>query len=166
MFLYLDTSALAKRYMSELGSNEVNQATTDAETAGTVAIARVEVAAALARAVRTGALDRGVAMASLSKFRNEWEDLTRIQVTDHLIERADTLAWDYDLRGYDAVHLAAALMWQEGLGEKVTLATFDESLWNAVKKVGIIPFPEDLSPYRKVKKSTTTASKAGAWSSE
>ena len=56
MFLYLDTSALAKRYMLEAGSDTVNQATTDAKGNGTAAIARVEVVAALAKAVRVGAL--------------------------------------------------------------------------------------------------------------
>ena len=39
-----------------------------------------------------------------------------------LITHADRLAWDHGLRGYDAVHLAAADLWQDALGEEVTLA--------------------------------------------
>ncbi|MBI5304843.1 MAG: type II toxin-antitoxin system VapC family toxin [Chloroflexi bacterium] len=157
MFLYLDTSALVKRYVIEAGTAEVNQATARAETNGTVTITRVEVVAALAKAVRIGALEQTVALSNLQKFRNEWSDLTRIHVTDHLVMRADTLAWEHHLRGYDAVHLAAALVWQEGLGATVTIATFDQSLWLAAQKEGLAPFPADLpldtkTTKRKIKK--------------
>jgi predicted nucleic acid-binding protein len=147
MILYLDTSALVKRYAIEAGSDQVNQIAGNTEALGTVVLTRVEVAAALAKAIRIGALEKSDALASLEKFRNEWRDLTRIQVTDILIARADTLAWEHHLRGYDAVHLAAALVWQEALGETVTLATFDQTLWTAAGKEGLVPFPTDLSPY-------------------
>lgn len=154
MFLYLDASALVKRYMVEAGSAEVNQASADAETNGTVTITRVEVAAALAKAVRIGALEQMVALSNLHKFRNEWHDLNRIQVTNNLVTRADALAWEHNLRGYDAVHLAAALVWQEGLGEAVTMATFDEQLWQAAEKERLACFPDDLSRYTKAKHKT------------
>jgi hypothetical protein len=35
--------------------------------------------------------------------------------------RAETLAWDYGLRGYDAVQLASAVLFQESLGAPVRL---------------------------------------------
>ena len=152
MFLYLDTSALAKMYIIEIGTEEVNRAISDAETTGTVTLARVEMTAAIGKTVRMGALEQADALNSLKKFRNEWTNLTRIQVTDHLITRADALAWEHNLRGYDAVHLAAALIWHEGLGEPVMFATFDQSLWTAAQREGLIPFPEDLTPYVKTKR--------------
>jgi hypothetical protein len=43
------------------------------------------------------------------------------------------------------VHLAAALLWQEGLEESVTLATFDRQLWEAGKQSGLTVFPADLA---------------------
>lgn len=45
--------------------------------------------------------------------------------------RADQLARELGLRGYDAVHLASALVWQDGMGEQTTVATFDHRLWRA-----------------------------------
>jgi hypothetical protein len=57
---------------------------------------------------------------------------------------ADNLAWSYGLRGYDAVHLAAAMVWQSAFGRQVTLATFDQLLWKTVTRVGLIAFPSDL----------------------
>ena len=52
MILYLDASALVKRYVAEPGSVEVNEAISRAEVTGTALISRAEVAAALAKAVR------------------------------------------------------------------------------------------------------------------
>jgi hypothetical protein len=72
-------------------------------------------------------------------------DYVRIRVTETLVARTDSLAWQYGLRGYDAVHLAAALLWQEGLEESVTLATFDRQLWEAGKQSGLAVFPADLA---------------------
>jgi hypothetical protein len=45
-----------------------------------------------------------------------------------VIARADILAWEHQLRGYDAVHLAAAVLWQEAIGAPVTMATFARQL--------------------------------------
>jgi hypothetical protein len=68
----------------------------------------------------------------------------RIRVTESLIARADGLAWTFRLRGYDAVHLAAALEWHDRLGEPITIATFDQDLWRASAEAGLQHFPADL----------------------
>jgi hypothetical protein len=48
------------------------------------------------------------------------------------------------LRGYDAIHLAAALEWQDRIGEPITVATFDQDLWRAAREAGLDCFPEAL----------------------
>ena len=144
MILYLDASALVKRYVAETGSAEVSRAIAEASTVGTALITRAEVAAALARAARVGALTEEEAQAAVGVFRAEWPDLVRVQVTEVVVARADGLAWEHSLRGYDAVHLAAASLWQDALGELVTFATFDRRLWAAAEQVGLIPHPADL----------------------
>jgi predicted nucleic acid-binding protein len=90
------------------------------------------------------ALPREEALASLQTFRNEWADLVRIQITEFVMARADTFAWEHGLRGYDAVHLAAASIWQDAIGEPVTLATFDLRLWKATARAGLARDPTDL----------------------
>ena len=144
MILYLDASALVKRYVAELGSPEVSSAISRAEVAGTALLSRAEVEAALAKAVRLQALTQEEGLASLQVFRNEWLDLMRVQVTEMVVAQAGNLAWDHGLRGYDAVHLAAASAWQGALGERVTLATFDKHLWAAAESVGLEAYPADL----------------------
>jgi len=144
MILYLDASALVKRYVAEAGSAEVGSAISQAVLKGTALISRAEIAAAFGKAVRVGALKQEEALAALQVFRNDWIDLVRIQMTEMVIARADLLAWDHGLRGYDAVQLASALAWQDALGEQVTMATFDKHLWTVAESVGLVACPADL----------------------
>ena len=111
---------------------------------GMVTIGRVEIVAALAKAVRMHVLSAAEAEAAQHVFRAEWPDYLRLRVTEALAVRAADLAWQQGLRGYDAVHLAAALLWQDGLEEPVTLATFDRQLWQAGRRSGLTVFPTDL----------------------
>ena len=144
MILYLDASALVKRYVAELGSSEVSAAISRAQVTGTTLLSRAEVEAALAKAVRLQAFTQEEGLASLQVFRNEWPDFFRVQVTEMVVAQAGNLAWDHGLRGYDAVQLASASAWQGALGERVTLATFDKHLWATAESVGLEPYPADL----------------------
>ena len=144
MIVYLDASALVKRYVSEAGSREVNALIAGASLVGTAAISHAEVSSALAKAVRMRLLSREEAASALQVFSAEWESLIRLQLTEVLISRAATLAWEQGLRGYDFVHLAAALFWQDMLGDTVTLASYDRQLWEAAKVTGLVAWPESL----------------------
>ncbi len=144
MILYLDASALVKRYIAEPGTSEVTAAIAAATVVGTSIISRAETAAALAKAVRTRTLSQQEAASALQVFRSEWPNLVRVQTTETLVARADVLAWELGLRGYDAVHLASALLWQDGVDEKIVFATFDRQLWEAAGQRGLAQFPDDL----------------------
>ena len=144
MILYLDTSALIKRYVVEAGSNEVVALIEQAETVSSVLLTRVEMAAGLSRAARMNWVDSGDAESAWQDFLAHWQSFTRLSVTTALAERAGRLAWEYGLRGYDATHLAAALLWQETLEMPVTLATYDRELWLAGQKAGLAVWPAGL----------------------
>jgi predicted nucleic acid-binding protein len=62
-----------------------------------------------------------------------------------LVSRAEQMAWQYGLRGYDAVHLAAAKVWQQEIGHPVVLATFDRELREAAALVGLEAWPEQAA---------------------
>jgi predicted nucleic acid-binding protein len=144
VILYLDASALVKRYVLERGSHEVIAQIAAAEAVATSLVSRAEVAAALARAVRLGVVASDGGRRAQRRFSREWPDLVRVPVTEALVSRADTLAWDHGLRGYDAVQLSAALTWQDSIGRDVVLATFDRQLWEAAPGAGLRPWPEKL----------------------
>ena len=142
MIAYLDASALLKRYVMEAGSLDVISLTVEAVGVATAIVSRAEVAAALARAVRTGVLDAADGRRAQSRFGREWPDLVRVPATEALVGRAEGLAWEHGLRGDDAVQLAAALTWQDSVGQAVVLATFDRQLWEAAPRAGLQVWPD------------------------
>lgn len=144
MIIYLDTSALIKRYVREPGSDELNSLLSRATLTGTSIITWAEMAAATAKAQRMSFITAVQAQSAWKKFRNDWISLALIEISKPLVIRAGDLAWDHGLRGYDSVHLASALMWQEALGEQIRLAAFDHRLWETGRKVGLLIWPERL----------------------
>ena len=90
-----------------------------------------------------GILTHADALKALESFRAEWPDIVRLPVAELTIHRGDSLAWELGLRGYDAVHLATTLLWQETIGEPIHLATYDQQLWQAGKAAGLLVLPEE-----------------------
>jgi len=72
---------------------------------------------------------------------NDRGSAAEVAFGEPLAARAATLAWERGLRGYDAVHLATALVWRETLGEIVTVATYDRELWRGAQASGLPPWP-------------------------
>jgi len=141
VILYLDASALVKRYIQERDSENVNAWIEAAEMVVTGLISRVEVAAAIARAGRMKLISTDDALAALRQFRSEWDSFQRLPITENTVIRGDALAYEHNLRGYDATHLACALIWQETLGMPVTLASFDRQLIEAARVVQMAFLP-------------------------
>jgi len=141
VILYLDASALVKRYVQEKASQDVNAWIEVADMVVTGLITRVEVAAAIARAGRMKLIKPDETFAALRQFRSEWESLQRLPITENTVARGDALAVEHNLRGNDATHLACALIWQETLGMPVTLASFDSQLIEAAREVQLAYLP-------------------------
>ena len=144
MIVYLDASALVKRYVTEPGSAAVNAILTRAAALGTSVITRAEVAAALGKAARMRVVSEADAAAALEAFTGDWVDLTRLRLNEATVARAASLAWDHGLHGYDAVHLATALLWRELLDASVMLATFDRQLSDAASRLGFAAWSETI----------------------
>jgi hypothetical protein len=137
MILYMDTSALTKRYIYEQGSDDVLAWMQKADLIGTALITRVELVATVSRAIAGKRLPEKGALDVLDEFRAHWQNFQRVNIDEALIARADGLAGAYALRGYDAVHLACALSWEGLLRAPVSLATYDLELRDAAQKSGL-----------------------------
>ena len=147
MIIYFDTSALVKRYLREDDSDKVIALFTETDHLfGSVIVTQVELAATFQRAVRMDAASPKLAAEVWMDFLDHWQSFTRLRIFAGTIERASGIAWNYGLRGYDSLHLAAALLWQETLGVQITLATFDRELWLAGQKAGMLSWPPKLVP--------------------
>ena len=141
MNLYLDTSALIKRYIREQGTNEVNLWVAEAEITATSIITLAEANAALARAARMKNISHQTGEAAGRLLREQWPRTIKTPITEKTVARAAELAWALGLRGYDAVHLASAEMWQIALGMPVSLVTYDSQLAVGAGQLGLDVLP-------------------------
>ena len=142
MIVYADTSALVKLFVTEEGSEASRVLLRQAAVMGTSLLARAELGAALARSARRGLLSEADALEARRRLEGVWPTWVRIGVDEALVARAEALAWEYSLRGYDALHLASALAWQERMQHLVALLTFDRELWEATRRAGLVAWPE------------------------
>ena len=142
MIVYADTSALVKLFVTEEGSEATRTLLCQASVMGTGLLARAELGAALARGARRGLLSEANALEARRRLEGVWPTWVRIGVDENLVSRAEALAWEYNLRGYDALHLASALAWKERVQHPVALLTFDRELWEASQRAGLIAWPE------------------------
>ena len=142
MILYLDTSALVKRYFEEPYSNEVAEQWRNAGEIATSSVAYAEALASFHRKSREAALDAEILGTISNNFRSDWQTLIRIQVTDELNTYIDRALSAHALRGFDAIHLASAMVLYEKLRESLLFICFDQRLTQAAKSEGINTYGE------------------------
>lgn len=109
---FFDSSALAKRYVTETGTAWVQSLIDPASGNGVYAarITLVELVSAISRRRRNGDVTPAAASAALSDVRADFAfDYQVTEVTAALVAQAAGLAERHALRGYDAVQLAAAI---------------------------------------------------------
>ena len=130
MITYIDTSVLLKLLVDdEVGSDAAQRLWLESDFVVCAEIGYAEARAALAAARRAGRLDSdglSIAKAELNKL---WAQVDVVPVTTVLVLAAGDLAEAEGLRGYDAVHLAAALA-----GQATVVATADYQLFAAAQR--------------------------------
>ncbi len=109
MIAYFDTSAVVPLLVEEPGTDITLRVFLQAETVATVRMTFAEVSAALARASRLGRLTDDAHDRALAGLESVWAQMDVLDVDDDLVRTAGALARTHALRGYDAVHCAAAL---------------------------------------------------------
>lgn len=142
MNLYLDTSALVKLYIREQGSDNVSRWFNQAGFTATSLVTLAEANAAFARAVRMNYISPQTGEEAMRLLRRQWPLYLKTPVTEKTVTRAAELAWMAGLRGYDAIHLASAELWQTALGLPVTLVTYDNQLAAGAMWSGLDILPE------------------------
>lgn len=153
MILYLDTSALFKLYVDEAGSDAVHAAVTAAEAVAVCRIAWAEAVAALAHRGRDAPGDQSGLEQAKAVLRNDWSRFLIMEVTQELVEQAGEFADTFALRGYDAVHLAAAHRLGQVAADPILFACFDHRLSRAAKVLGMSELEQFSRPTARTGKS-------------
>ncbi|RNC70743.1 MAG: PIN domain-containing protein [Desulfuromonadales bacterium] len=138
MILYLDTSSLVKLYVEEAHSDAVRQWVESAEAVATCRVAYPEMMSALTRRYNGGDLPREGYETLAECFAGQWEHIVALDFDE--IE-AGRLVREYGLRGFDAVHLAAAKLLSDDNGAvEVAFSSFDKKLNGAAEAEGLAVF--------------------------
>lgn len=132
MITYVDTSSLLKLLIDEVGSERAELIWDTADVLAGSALVVVEARAALAAAERGARLTGAQHREAKRELAALVDELSIVEVTEQLIAEAADLAESEALRGYDAVHLASALLIEADL---VTSA--DEALCEAAARRGL-----------------------------
>ena len=108
MIAYFDTSAVVPLLIAEPGSARAASLWDSADRIVSIRLVYPEARAALAQAERLGRLTARQLRDAVTGFDSLFEEIDIVEVDDALARRAGELAEVRQLRGYDAVHLAAA----------------------------------------------------------
>lgn len=134
MIAYFDTAAIIPLIIDEVSTGQCTRLWNESSRVVSVRLLYPEARAALARAQRMGRLTRPQLTAAVDELESILTEVDHVEVTDQLAHEAGELAQRHGLRGYDAVHLAAAAAVADG---DVVLVTGDADLAVAARAVGI-----------------------------
>lgn len=149
--LYLDSSALVKRYVQEDGSKAVASRFERGETIYTSVLSFAEVHAAISRKYREKELRASEKEKLVDEFQADWLfSLNILELTATTMSALPSLCEQYFLKASDAVHLSAASWLRdairvhakgfEGSGNIVEFGVSDRQLGEAALKCGFQVF--------------------------
>jgi predicted nucleic acid-binding protein len=156
--LYVDSSALLKHYIQEVGTDALKARLQEHSryTPGVLIsdIGYAEVLATFARRLRENPLLIAETKRLEAEFQYDWLfRLTRVELDVGVLGFIHDLVRKYPLRGADAIHLASALWLRDTLkldtkmrlaGGPLIFAASDSQLKNAARNVGLEVFdPEE-----------------------
>ena len=132
MNAYVDTSVVVKLLVEEPGSERAAILWDSADIVVGSRLLYVETRAALAAARRATRLTAAQHRRTMADFDGLWAQMIVVEVSPELVAHAAVLAESERLRGYDAVHLASALLVGVDL-----MATSDVTLATAASRHGL-----------------------------
>jgi predicted nucleic acid-binding protein len=141
MILYLDPSALVKKYFEEKNSPEVISAWKSSLGITTSAVAYAELLAAVYRKASETRVKKSLFESVVSTFQEDWSSFIIVEVDNRLNETIHKVIANHGLRGFDAIHLASALTIGSAVAENFIFACYDARLRRAARAEGLETLP-------------------------
>jgi len=132
MKLAIDSSSFAKRYVQEVGSDQLDRLFESASELAFCVILVPEIVSGLNRRLREQVLTIADYRAVKKQLLDDVRDATVLQLTPSVISRSVKLLESNTLRALDALHVACALEWQADL-----FATSDRRQFTAARNTGL-----------------------------
>lgn len=111
----IDSSAFAKRYIEELGSQEVEEILQKATELGLSVICMPEIISALNRYLREGEISQKDYTQVKQQLADDINDVLLLNLTPAVVAKSITLLENNVLRAMDSLHVACAIEWQADL---------------------------------------------------
>lgn len=139
MIAYFDSSSIVKWFFDE-PFMELSRETKDkTKITFTSLLSFPEVMSAFNRAWREGRCSKSDMELVRSEFLRIWPHCQRVGVNEILMHHAGQLVFTHGLKGFDAVHLASALLLkEESSGIDIFFSCFDNNLNQAALMEGLL----------------------------
>lgn len=112
MNVFLDSSALAKRYVEESGSERLEEILASASALALSVLAPVEIVSALCRRRREGTLTAAQYARAKEALFEDVTDASLLALSEEAAARAVHVLERWPLRASDALHVACAAEWR------------------------------------------------------
>ncbi len=132
MKLAVDSSSFAKRYVQEIGSDELGRFLEDASELAFSVVLVPEIISGLNRLLRERILTAVDYRAIKNRLLDDVGDATVLQITPSVVSRSVKLLEKNTLRAMDALHVACALEWRADL-----FITSDKKQFVAARNSGL-----------------------------
>jgi len=137
MIAYFDSSSIVKWFFDEPLMEMATEVRDNAEIAVTSHIAFPEMMSAFNRACKEKRCTRSEMDLVRSEFLSIWPDFQKVKLNDMLAHRAGELIFRHNLKGFDSLHLASALLLKEESRQlEIFFSSFDNNLNKAAHKEG------------------------------
>lgn len=110
------------------------RAVRESSSVATCIVSYAEARAAFARKLRDSALTSEEHNLVANAFDKDWNFYEIVPVEQGMVREAGKLAEQYVLRGFDAIHLAAALLKNEYVAQDLEFLAFDQDLNEAARR--------------------------------
>lgn len=141
--LYLDTSALIKRYFPEQGSDQVDRYFHGSGALMTASLTYAETYATFSRLYREGLISTKKRASVGKSFEEDWQSLVIVDFDAEVRNAIPNLTRKFPLRGADAVHLSS-VTFLASRGIELQFISADRKLLHAAEDAGFsIVNPKD-----------------------
>jgi predicted nucleic acid-binding protein len=132
MLSFFDSSAFAKRFIEESGSDEIEKICRESESIALSSICFPEIVSALNRRVRENSISKKEYLLIKERIIEEFESIEIINVVPEVIAKSISLLEKYNLRTLDSIHIASAIILKPDL-----FISADQRQILAAKKAGL-----------------------------
>ncbi|MEK6681959.1 MAG: type II toxin-antitoxin system VapC family toxin [Nitrospirota bacterium] len=131
--IYLDSSALVKKYLMEDGSEKVKTILDASDVFATSKITYPEVLSAFARKYRHKDISENKFQRASEDFQADWDYLCIVEFQDEMLPVTREIIETHYLKGADSIHLSSAL-WLKGIfKDNLIFVSSDVNLLKAAK---------------------------------